>query len=204
MTDTLPGRLLRFAGERPNETALREKRFGVWAPYTWAAYAENVGITAKALYDGGVRPGDAVAILSENRTEWLFADLGAQAIGALAVGIYQTNPAPDVAYILTHSGAKVLVCEDQEQVDKALEVTAETPALERIIVLEPRGTRSYDDPRLVDWAAFREGIAYDPVWFGEQLAARDAEAPSMVVYTSGTTGPPKGALLSAHNALTTA
>ncbi len=204
MNDTLPGRVLRIASERPGDTALREKRLGVWQPYTWAEYAREVGRTARALHTAGVGPGDAVAILSENRTEWVFTDLGAQAIGALAVGVYQTNPAPDVAYILRHSGAKVLVCEDQEQVDKAIEVSAETPALERIVVLEPRGTRSYDDPRLVDWASFHADVVHEEAWFEAQLAARDPRAPSMVVYTSGTTGAPKGALISAANALATA
>ena len=198
---TLPGRVLEFAASRPAATALREKRLGVWQPHSWAEYAAEVAVTARAMANAGVGPGDAVAILSENRTEWLFADLAAQALGALSVGIYQTNPAPDVAYILTHSGAKLLVCEDQEQVDKALEVTAETPALSRIVVLEPRGTRDYDDARLVSWADFRADIGADLEWLAAQVAERDPVAPAMVVYTSGTTGPPKGALLSARNAL---
>ncbi len=203
---TLVGRVLRFAAERPGDVALREKRLGLWQPFTWAEYATHVGGAARALYDAGVRPGDSVAILSENRTEWLFADLGAQAIGALAVGIYQTNPASDVAYILAHSEAKVLVCEDQEQVDKALEVTAETPALARIVVLDPRGTRQYTDPRLVDWETFHgAGLsACEPGWLAAQVAERDPAAPSMVVYTSGTTGQPKGALLAPRNALSVA
>ncbi len=197
---TLPGRVLHFARTTPDAVALREKRMGIWQELTWLDYAKAVARMAKALADAGVGPGDSVAILSENRTVWLFADLGAQAIGALAVGIYQTNPAPDVAYILSHCGAKVLIAEDQEQVDKAIEVREETPGLQMVVVLEPRGCRRYADERLVEWSDFAKGEG-DLQWLQAELAERDAGAPSMVVYTSGTTGQPKGALISANNAL---
>lgn len=205
---TLPGRLAWWAGHSPERTAIREKRLGIWRPVTWAAYHANVRAIASALWKVGCRPGDHVTILSDNRPQWLYADLGAQAIGARAVGIYQTNPPADVAYVLTHCRSKILFCEDQEQVDKVMEVRSETPDLEHVVVIDPRGTRGYHDPRLRRWDEFlqtgRDLDAADPDWFGRQLADRDPGAPSMVVYTSGTTGPPKGAMISSANALAAA
>ena len=200
---TLPQQLLALADRWPDRVALREKRLGVWRERSWSAFARSVGVVARALDAWGVGPGDAVAILSDNRTEWVFSDLATQALGAMAVGVYQTNPPDDVAYVVAHSGAKVLICEDQEQVDKAVAVAARTPAVERVVVIDPRGTRDLDDPRLTTWAALLEAgeaPAGDPIAFLRQRAAAvDPDTPTMVVYTSGTTGQPKGALLSARN-----
>jgi long-chain acyl-CoA synthetase len=189
--------------------ALREKRLGVWRELTWREYHDHVRATACALAELGVRTGDHVAILSDNRPEWLYADLAAQALGARGVGIYQTSPPADVAYILRDSGSAVLFCEDQEQVDKAVAIAAETPSVRHVVVFEPRGCEDTGDPRIRRWddvLARGQGLAANEparAW-QERLAALDPAAPSMVVYTSGTTGPPKGALLSAKNVLAAA
>ena len=205
---TLPGRLLHRASTQPRDVALRVKERGIWREITWAGYLAEVDAAAHWLRTAGVGPGDHVAILSDNRPEWLYADLAAQSIGARSVGVYQTNPPEDVAYVVRHSRARVLICEDQEQVDKAVAVAAETPGLEKVVVVEPRGTRGYDDPRLVTWEAAigagRERAGQRPAFLGESVAALDPAAAAMVIYTSGTTGPPKGALLSHENALAVA
>jgi long-chain acyl-CoA synthetase len=203
---TLPGLLAQHAKARGREVALREKRLGVWQEVTWRDYYVHVRAVATRLRELGVRAGDHVAILSDNRTEWLYADLGAQAIGARSVGVYQTNPAADVAYILQDSRAVVLFCEDQEQVDKAVAIAADTPSVKHVVVFDPRGTRDLGDPRLVPWSDFLArgmGVADNERTgaFDERLAALDPEAPAMVVYTSGTTGPPKGAMISSKNVL---
>ena len=203
---TLPGRLALHAREYPGEVALREKRLGVWRELTWRDYRDHVRAAARMLAELGVGAGDHVAILSDNRSEWLFADLAAQALGARSVGIYQTNPAADVAYVLQDSGSVVLFCEDQEQVDKAVAIAADTPSVRHVVVFEPRGTRHLDDRRLQPWADFlsrgAELVADEPAdWFEDRVARLDPEAPSMVVYTSGTTGQPKGAMISNRNAL---
>ena len=202
---TLPGRLLAHAAARPQAVALRDKHHGVWRGISWARYAEQVAAVGHALADLGVQPGDHVAILSDNRPEWLFADLGAQGIGARSVGIYQTNPPEDVAWVLTHSGARVLFCEDQEQVDKAVAIADQTPAVRQVVVFEPRATRSYDDPRLMAWTDFlrrgEELARQRPGWFAQRVRALTPADPAMVVYTSGTTGQPKGAMLSSVNAV---
>jgi long-chain acyl-CoA synthetase len=205
---TLPGCVFAHTTATPNGTAMRDKQLGLWREITWSEYWHSLVAVALELEARGVRPGDAVAILSDNRPEWLFSDLGAQLIGALAVGIYQTNPPEDVAYILAHSRSKVLFAEDQEQLDKALAITADTPMLTTIVIFDPRGTRHTSDPRLVTWDAFiasgRQRLNNAPTFAAERLATLDPHTPSMVVYTSGTTGPPKGALLSADNVLSTA
>lgn len=205
LATSLPGRLLDHARARPDAVALREKHHGVWTEITWSDYRGQVAAFARILWELGVGPGDHVAILSGNRPPWLVADLAAQGIGARSVGIYQTNPPEDVAYILRHSGARVLVCEDQEQVDKAIDVAADTPQVEHVVVIDPRGTRGYDDPRLKAWDALMEDgrrlLSSTPGWFDEQVEAVDPAVPAMVVYTSGTTGQPKGAMITSQNAL---
>jgi long-chain acyl-CoA synthetase len=201
---TLPGLLSQHAKLHGDRVALREKRLGVWAEVTWRDYYEHVRAVACRLRELGVKAGDHVAILSDNRTEWLYADLGAQAIGARSVGIYQTNPAADVAYILQDSGAVILFCEDQEQVDKAVAIAAETPTVKHVVVFEPRGTTDLADSRLVAWQDFLargKGLAQSDSTFEEKLRGLDPLAPAMVVYTSGTTGHPKGAMLASANVL---
>ena len=202
-TDSLPGRLVHLAHTRSDRPALREKRLGVWQERTWASYRDEVLAAAIAMLDAGVSPGDHVAILSENREEWVFADLAAQAIGARSVGVYPTNPEPEVAYILSHSNSVLVVCEDQEQVDKVVSIRDQTPTVGTVVVIDPRGTHSYPDDRLVSWEAFTAaGHAQLESRAGEvleRIAALDPDAPAMIVYTSGTTGPPKGAMLSSRN-----
>ena len=200
MTTTLPGLLAEHARVRGDRVALREKKLGVWQEVTWRGYFETVRATALALQAAGVRAGDHVAILSDNRPEWLYAELGAQAVGARSVGIYQTNPPADVAFILNDSRSVVLFCEDQEQVDKA--VAVEAPSVRTIVVFDPRGLRDLRDDRIVYWDAFlANGRALPAAGFDATLAALDPAAPAMVVYTSGTTGNPKGAMLCANNVL---
>ena len=204
LAHTLPGLLARHAHTRGDRVALREKRLGVWREITWRGYYEHVHAVACRLRELGVGPGDHVAILSDNRTEWLYADLGAQALGARSVGIYQTNPPADVAYILQDSSSVVLFCEDQEQVDKAVAIKAETPSVRHVVVFEPRGTTDLGDPRLVAWDDFLDrgkGLAKQDPDFDKRLAELDPHAPAMIVYTSGTTGQPKGAMLSSKNVL---
>jgi long-chain acyl-CoA synthetase len=197
---TLPGRLAVFAHHWPERVALREKHRGRWRPFTWREYLAQVLAVADALAALGLKAGDAIAIISDNRPEWLFADLGAQALGVLSAGVYVTNPPADVAYVLNHCRARVVFCEDQEQVDKVLGAPEPLPHLARIVVLDTEGTRDYGDPRLVSWEAFiapslaaaRARPADD---VHARFAALDASRPAVIVYTSGTTAQPKGALL---------
>jgi long-chain acyl-CoA synthetase len=200
---TVPSRIRRRALETPERVALREKRFGIWQEISWRGYWEQVELAAHGLTALGVAPGDRVAIQSENRPEWLYTDVATVAVRAMTVGLYPTNPPAEVAYLLADSGAKVLVAEDQEQVDKALEVKDRLPGLERIVYVEPRGVRTYDDPALLSWTELLElGRAARDRHPGllEELAAQVAgDDVATLIYTSGTTGPPKGAMLTVAN-----
>ena len=191
---TLPACLVRNARERPaREVAMREKHLGRWREWTWREYAKRVGCAAAGLRALGVQPGDRVAIHSENRPEWVVADLAIQALGAIAVGIYPTSPAAEVEYLLSHSGAVVLIAEDEEQLDKALAVRERLGDLREIVVIDPRGVRAEG---IRHW----EEIERATTLALEEVAAQlDPEATAMIVYTSGTTGPPKGAMLSHAN-----
>jgi long-chain acyl-CoA synthetase len=200
---TLAERVREHATEDPYRVCMREKHLGIWQDITWAEYWDNVELVGHALYALGIRPGDRVGIHSENRPEWLYADVGIVSIRAITMGLYPTNPAPEVAYLLQDSGTRILIAEDQEQVDKALAVEADCPDLEWIVHLEPRGVRDYDHPKLMSFADLLErGRAHraeDPDLLARM--AQDAEEDDVVtlIYTSGTTGPPKGAMLTNRN-----
>jgi long-chain acyl-CoA synthetase len=201
---TIASRVRERAGRTPDLVAMREKDFGIWHEVTWAGYWDAVQTVAHGFLALGVEPGDRVAVHSENRREWLYADVAAVAVRAVTVGLYPTNPPPEVAYLLAHSGAKVLVAEDQEQVDKALEVVDRCPDLRRIVYLEPRGIRHrYTHPALLSWDDFLAlgagHRAAHPHAVDERMAAAAPDDIATLIYTSGTTGPPKGVMLSVSN-----
>ena len=134
---TLPGRLACHAALHPDAVALREKRFGLWRPVSWAQYWEAVQAVAAQFSAWGLGADDRVAILCGNRPEWLYADLAIQLLGGMSAGIYETNPPADVAYVVNHAQARTIICEDQEQVDKVLACLDEMPQLEHIVVVDP-------------------------------------------------------------------
>ncbi|GAA2204447.1 AMP-dependent synthetase/ligase [Nonomuraea monospora] len=203
-TATIVTRVRERARNAPDAVAMRHKDFGIWQEVTWGAYWTQVELVAHALLALGVEPGDRVAVHAENRPEWLYADLGTVAARAITVGLYPTNPPAEVAYLLADSGAKILVAEDQEQVDKALSVLDECPELRRIIYLEPRGIRGrYDDDVLMSWpellALGAEHRAAHPAAVERRLAEAEPADVMTLIYTSGTTGPPKGVMLTVAN-----
>ena len=201
--NSIVGLLRLIASEEPETVALREKEFGIWQETTYAGYWQLVKEAGMALWSLGVRPGDKVAIQSENRVAWVVSDIAAQSIQGVSVGLYATNPSAEVEYLLGHSEAKVLIAEDQEQVDKALEVKDRLPNLAKIIYVEPRGVRTYDDPILMSWDVFlgmgRAALDESPRLIDELVDGIDPNDVGTLVYTSGTTGPPKGAMLSHNN-----
>ncbi len=205
---SMPAWLRANAQRDPLRVGLREKEFGVWRETTYEEYWDLVRTAGMALRALGVEPGDKVAIQSENRLAWVVTDMAVQGIQAASVGLYSTNPSAEVEYLLNHSESRVLIAEDQEQVDKALKVRERLPHLERIIYIEPRGVNMYDDPALMAWDDFlelgREQLAAMPGEFDRLVDGIDIEDTATIVYTSGTTGPPKGAMLSHRNLVWTA
>jgi long-chain acyl-CoA synthetase len=189
---TQPARLLELARTQPARVAYRRKRLGVWEETTYAAYAEQVAALGMGLVALGVQPGDRVAVQSDNRPEWLLLDLAVQGIGAITVGVYPTSPEAELRHVLRDSGATVLVAEDEEQLDKALAIRAELPELRHVVVVDPPPGLDEAIVRFADVTAPGDG-------FAERVAALDPGACAIVVYTSGTTGPPKGAKLSHAN-----
>ncbi|HEV3002725.1 MAG TPA: AMP-binding protein [Solirubrobacteraceae bacterium] len=202
---SLPALLLRHAAERPERVALREKRLGRWRETTWASYAERAARVGLGLRELGVAPGDRVAIHSENRPEWVLADLGAQGIGAIVTGVYPTSPAAEVEYLLGHSEAAVVVVEDEEQLDKALAVRERLPALRAIVLVDPRNVRGLDDPTVLTFAELEaRGARRERAEWDASAASLDPHETAIIVYTSGTTGPPKGAMLTHANLIAAA
>jgi len=188
----------------PGRIAMREKDFGIWQEYSWARTWDLVMDAAHGLLALGIGVGDRVSIQAEDRPEWVILDLAAVAVRGITVGFYPTNPAAEVEYLLTDCGSTIHLAEDQEQVDRVLEIDpAMVPNLSRIIYCEPRGVRTYSDDRLMDWHDFltvgRQHRAENPdVVVGHMADARPDDVMTLV-YTSGTTGPPKGAMLTNAN-----
>ena len=205
LPETLTAQLWHWSETTPNAIALRHKGKGLWKEFTWRDFLVNVATTARALHNRNIGHGDFVSILADNRPEWLYVDLATQTLGGRSVGIYQTNPAEEVRFIINHSQSKLLFCEDQEQVDKAVEIRTEV-SLDAVVAFDNRGLRNYDTEFIVQWESFLEhgrDLELDELltWFRERTAAMDPEEPSMVIYTSGTTGEPKGALISNANVM---
>jgi long-chain acyl-CoA synthetase len=202
-TRTTVTRLRERASRNPRGVSLRYKDLGIWRDITWGEYWEHVQDVAHGLLAIGVQPGDRVAIHSENRPEWVYSDLAIVAIRGVTMALYPTNPSAEVKYLLENSASKILIAEDQEQVDKVLEVKGELPDLEKIVYIEPRGVRQIDDPALMSWDELVEkGRARrleNPEDLERLIAEVDSDDIVTLIYTSGTTGPPKGAMLTARN-----
>ena len=203
--DTLPGLLARRAADTPDGVALREKEFGIWQEMTWAEYLARVRSFALGLVELGMEKGDRIAIIGDNRPEWVIAELAAQSIGALPLGLYQDSISEELAKMLEAAEARVIVAEDQEQVDKVLEVRGRVPELSAIVYYDPRGMYGYEAPGLM---AFEEVEALGdrrsarfPVEFDNGLAEVGSEDTALLCTTSGTTSIPKLAMLSHANLL---
>jgi long-chain acyl-CoA synthetase len=196
---TLPAILLDRARTTPTGIALRKKELGRWKEYDWQTYALRAARIAGGLRTLGVEPGDRVAIHAENRPGWVMADLAIQGIGAICVGIYPTSPESEVAYLMNHSGSTVLIAEDEEQLDKALAVRDELITLRKIVVMDTRGVDMSDDLLLSFEELESLGFAASLETFAAEVSSIDPSKTAVIVYTSGTTGPPKGAMISHDN-----
>jgi long-chain acyl-CoA synthetase len=200
---TLPQMLREHAVRSPDRVAVRQKDFGIWNPVSWKAYFDRAADAGHGFRALGLGDGGHVAVLSENRVEWVLAQLGAGLVGAVTIGVYPTSPANEVAYVLEHSDAEIIVCEDQEQVDKVIEVRAQLPLLKRIVVVETKGMRNYPADLVVSFAELEEsGAAHrkaNPDLVDSALAQQSLSDIALMIYTSGSTGKPKGAMLSYGN-----
>ena len=204
---TLPQMLHERARNMPERVALRQKDFGIWKPLTWAGYHRRASHFALGLQALGLEYGGHVGVLSENRTEWVLAQMGAGLLGAITVGVYPTSPATEVAYVVAHADIEIMVCEDQEQTDKLLEARAQLPRLRKIIVIDPKGLRSFA-PAERDWmVTFAEVEQAGAAAAGQRgsaaidaaLARQRLDDTGLMIYTSGSTGKPKGAMVTWRN-----
>ena len=203
--DTYPKMLRLNAKEHGSEIALREKDFGLWREFTWNDYQNRVRDFALGLVELGIERGDIVAIVGDNRPDWVAAEIATHAIGGMSLGMYRDALGEELAYLLTYGEAQVVFAEDEEQVDKLLELGDRIPHVRHIVYSDPRGMRKYDDPRLIladDLAAKgRDRAAREPALYDQLVDATKAEDVAVLCTTSGTTANPKLAMLSAGRVL---
>lgn len=202
--ETLPQLLQRnYERYSDKKVAMRKMDFGIWQRYTWKDYYENVKYFCLGLMSLGFDRGDKIAILGGNDPEWYWGEISAQAAGGAAAGIFVDCLPPEIKHIVDHSDAKFVLAEDQEQVDKVLKLKGELPKVKKVFYWDPKGLWNYDDTILMSFKQVQElGREYEkthPGRFEQSIAEGKADDLAVLCYTSGTTGLPKGAILSHAN-----
>jgi len=200
---TFPELLFARAAEHPRATAMQEKRYGVWQPLSWARYARRVRELAHGLAGLGVGRGDVVAVLGDNRPEWLITELAVQCLGGAVVGVYPSSVGEEIRHVLSLAEVRVVVAEDQEQVDKLIRLKDQLPKLATIVYYDPRGLAGYPQPYLERFtdieAAGAEQAEAQPSWLAARLALVHPDDTAIICTTSGTTARPKLAELTHAN-----
>ncbi|EPJ49077.1 MAG: branched-chain amino acid-binding protein [Osedax symbiont Rs1] len=201
--DTFPKILRHNARNWPSDTALREKELGIWTEFNWQDYQNRVKWLALALTKLGVKKGDAVALLGDNRPEWIWGEIAAHAMQCFSIGIFQDSLHEEVVYLLNKSKASVVIAEDEEQCDKLLELGDAISEVKVIVYCDPRGMRKYSDPRLISiediYLQGREIETLSPELYDTYVDATNAQDTAIYCTTSGTTSKPKIVLLTGGN-----
>jgi long-chain acyl-CoA synthetase len=207
--DTFPKLLIEKANHYGSKKiALREKDLGIWQSFTWQEYLEKVKYFSLGMISLGLEPGDKISVIGDNKPEWIIAELAAQAAGGLGTGIYQDSILKEVAYIINHSETKFVIAEDQEQVDKILDMQEELPNVKKVIYYDPKGMSKYDSDLLAYFPDVMEmGREYEkshPGQFEKNVENTKSEDVAWICTTSGTTGFPKLAMLTHKNLISMA
>jgi len=203
--DTLPRLFRHVVRARGDAPALREKHLGIWRAISWREYGEHAKRVGLGLVALGLRPQDVVSVIADNSPPWLYVDLGTMSVGGVTNGIYTTDSAAQIEYIVNDSGTRFFFAENEEQLDKILAVRGHCPLLAKIVVFDMEGLHGFRDEQVMTFEALLElGARYDrdhPGAFDSMVEIAQPNDLAILVYTSGTTGPPKGAMLSHRNIL---